>query len=70
MQLYSASVLPRRGRSTTATLPARATRPARTTPRRGPISSTCRCGAERATHEHLRPGRDCARCTDHRAARD
>ncbi|WP_214369499.1 hypothetical protein [Pseudonocardia sp. H11422] len=66
MQLYSASALPRRGRSTTVTRPARS---ARTAIRRGPISMTCRCGAERAVHEHLRPARDCARCTDRRAAR-
>lgn len=63
MLLYSASVLPRRGRATAAT------RPARRASRRGPVATTCRCGAERAVQEHLRPGRDCARCTHPRITR-
>jgi hypothetical protein len=62
MHLYTASVQPRSGRPT-ITLPHRTGRPALTLPRRGPISATCRCGKERALHEHLTPGRDCARCT-------
>jgi hypothetical protein len=62
MHLYSASVLPRRGRGT-VTLPHRTGRPARTAPRSGPISATCRCGQERSLQESLRPGRDCARCS-------
>jgi hypothetical protein len=62
MHLYTASVLPRRGRGT-VTLPHRTGRPARSAPRRGPISTTCRCGQERALNEHLLPGRDCARCS-------
>ena len=61
MHLYTASVLPRTGRPT-VTLPHRTGRPVLTVPRRGPISATCRCGEERAVNEHLRPGRDCARC--------
>ena len=61
MHLYTVSAPPRAGRPT-ITLPRRAERPALTVPRRGPISATCRCGQERAPHEHLRPGRDCARC--------
>ena len=61
MHLYAASVLPRRGRGT-VTLPVRSGRPARTAPRGGPVSATCRCGQERSRQEHLRPGRDCARC--------
>ena len=63
MHLYTASVLPRSGRPT-VTVPRRAGRPVLTLPRRGPVSATCRCGQERALHEHLTPGRDCARCTD------
>ena len=66
MRLYTAAVSPRRGRSTTATLPVRATRPARVAPHRGPVAATCRCGAERARHELLSPHRDCARCTPQR----
>jgi len=62
MYLYTASALPRSGRPT-VTLPHRAGRPVLTVPRRGPIATTCRCGQERAMHEHLLPGRDCARCT-------
>ena len=61
MHLYTVSALPRAGRPT-ITLPRRAERPSLMVPRRGPISATCRCGQERAPHEHLRPGRDCARC--------
>ena len=62
MHLYTASVQSRPGRPT-ITLPTRMGRPALTLPRRGPISAQCRCGQERAVHEHLLPGRDCARCT-------
>jgi hypothetical protein len=61
MQLYTALVQPRRGGGT-ITLPHLTGRPARTTPRRGPISATCRCGQERSVHEQLLPGRDCVRC--------
>ena len=61
MHLYTATVLPRRGRPT-VTLPRRVGRPILTLPHRGPISATCRCGAERAVHEQMLPGRDCARC--------
>jgi hypothetical protein len=61
MHLYTAAVLPRRGRPT-VTLPQRTGRPALAVPRRGPIATTCRCGQVRALHEHLLPGRDCARC--------
>lgn len=61
MHLYSATVSPRTGRPT-ITLK-RTGRPTLTMPRRGPISAHCRCGQERAMHEHLLPGRDCARCT-------
>jgi hypothetical protein len=62
MHLYTASVLSRPGRPT-ITLPHRTGRPVVTTARCGPISTFCRCGQERAVHEHLLPGRDCARCT-------
>jgi hypothetical protein len=62
MHLYTASSAPSRTGRPTITLPRRAGRPVLTVPRRGPISATCRCGQERAPHEHLRPGRDCARC--------
>ena len=61
MRLYTVSAPSRAGRPT-ITLPRRAERPVLTVPRRGPISATCRCGQERSLHEHLRPGRDCARC--------
>ena len=61
MHLYTVSAPPRTGRPT-ITLPRRAGRPTLTIPRRGPISATCRCGQERAVHEQLLPGRDCARC--------
>ena len=61
MQLYTVSAPSRPGRPT-ITLPRRAERPTLTVPRRGPISATCRCGRERALHEHMRPGRDCAHC--------
>jgi hypothetical protein len=63
MHLYTASVLSRAGRPT-ITLPNRTGRPVLTPPRRGPISSTCRCGQERTLREQQIPGRDCARCTD------
>ena len=62
MHLYITDVQPRPGRPA-VTLPRRAGRPVLTLPRRGPVSATCRCGQERAAHEHLLPGRDCARCT-------
>ncbi len=62
MHLYTVSTTSRAGRPT-ITLPHRAGRPTLTLPRRGPISTTCRCGQERALHEHLLPARDCARCT-------
>ena len=61
MHLYTVSAPPRAGRPA-ITLPRRAERPALMVPRRGPISATCRCGEERALHEHMLPGRDCARC--------
>ncbi len=62
MHLYTVSATSRPGRPT-ITLPRRASRPTLTLPRRGPIAATCRCGQERAVHEHLLPGRDCARCS-------
>jgi hypothetical protein len=62
MHLYTVSATSRPGRPTIA-LPHRAGRPTLTLPRCGPISATCRCGQERARHEHLLPGRDCARCS-------
>ena len=62
MHLYTASVLSRPGRPT-ITVPQRARRPVVSVPRQGAISTHCRCGQERALHEHLLPGRDCARCT-------
>ena len=61
MHLYTATVLSRRGRPT-VTLLQRVGRPVLTIPDRGPISATCRCGVERAVHEQMLPGRDCARC--------
>ena len=61
MHLYTAAVLPRRGRPT-VTLPQRTGRPTLTVPRRGPIATTCRCGQERSLHEQMIPSRDCARC--------
>lgn len=62
MHLYTVSAPSRTGRPTIA-LPRRAERPTLTVPRRGPISATCRCGQERALHEHVLPSRDCARCS-------
>lgn len=61
MHLYTA--VPSRSGRPTVVLPQRAGRAVLTLPRRGPISATCRCGQQRAAHEHQLPGRDCARCS-------